>query len=113
MSTTAHAAPLLLVLPAFAAWSYCSEQQPGSEQNQRYVWLLLVVAAALSLLRLRALPERLEARAFDAAAGLRQRRELFVPLWLSALLVCSLPIERVLQRLLGYQLQQQLFVSQA
>lgn len=112
--------PLLLALPVLVAWSYSSEQQPGSEQNERYVYGLLAVSAAIATLGrllglrpLQRLTRALDAYALSAWAGLRQRRELRTPLWLTALFVFSLPLERLLQRLCGYQLQQQLFVAEA
>lgn len=87
------AAAVLLMLPgggalcasaaglalALAAWSYASEQLPGSETNLRYASHVLAAGATLRLIGqvlrvhpLRATPLMLEAYALRTLAGLHQ-----------------------------------------
>lgn len=98
---------------ALFAWSYSSEQLPGSESNRRYAFALLALSALVRLagqvLRvnvLGALTLALDVYALATLAGLRQRRRAVSPFWLALLFAFSLPLERIVQRLLGYGLQQ-------
>jgi exosortase len=106
-------AGVALAVAALALWSWCSEQQPGTEPNRRYAFALLAFSAAVrlvgQLLRVNliaALTLAIDVYALATLAGLRQRRRAVSPLWLSVLFAFSLPLERAAQRLVGYGLQQ-------
>lgn len=109
----AQGAGVACAVAALALWSWCSEQQPGTEQNRRYAYGLLALSAVVrlvgQLLRVNvvaALTLAIDVYALATLAGLRQRRRAVSPLWLSVLFAFSLPLERVAQRLVGYGLQQ-------
>ncbi|MFP5305486.1 MAG: archaeosortase/exosortase family protein [Gammaproteobacteria bacterium] len=102
-----------LAVALLALWSWTSEQQPGSDSNRRYAYALLALSALVSLvgqlLRVNvvgALTLALDVYALGTLAGLHARRRAVSPLWLSVLFALALPLERVLQRLAGYALQQ-------
>lgn len=102
-----------LAVLGLGLWSYSSEQQPGSDQNRRYAYALLILSALIRLLGqllrvnvIGALTLTLDVYALATLAGLRQRRRAVSPLWLSLLFAFSLPLERVVQRLVGFGLQQ-------
>ncbi|MGB1561840.1 MAG: exosortase T [Sinimarinibacterium flocculans] len=102
-----------LAVAALFLWSWASEQQPGSAQNRRYAFALLAVSALVRLvgqvLRVNvigALTLALDVYALATLAGLRTRERAVSPFWLSLLFAFSLPLERVVQRLAGYGLQQ-------
>ncbi|MGH8444472.1 MAG: exosortase T [Solimonas sp.] len=104
---------LALAVSALAAWSYTSEELPGTGLNQRYAWVLLAASAAVrfagQLLRVNvigALTLAVDVYALATLAGLHQRRRAVSPFWLAVLFAFSLPLERVVQRLAGYALQQ-------
>ncbi|HUS24817.1 MAG TPA: hypothetical protein VM369_07700 [Candidatus Binatia bacterium] len=95
---------------ALLAWSRLSELQPGTDLNLRYACALLAACACVRLLgqglRIRPLcaPARsIEVYAIATLAGLHQRP--LSPWTRSLLTVCSPPLERVLQRLVGLGLQ--------
>jgi exosortase/archaeosortase family protein len=102
-----------LAVLALGLWSYSSEQRPGSDQNRRYAYALLTLSALVRLvgqvLRVNvigALTLAVDVYALATLAGLRQRQRAVSPLWLSLLFAFSLPLERVVQRLIGFGLQQ-------
>ncbi len=102
-----------LAVLALGLWSYSSEQRPGSDQNRRYAYALLTISALVRLvgqvLRVNvigALTLAVDVYALATLAGLRQRERAVSPLWLSLLFAFSLPLERVVQRLIGFGLQQ-------
>ena len=102
-----------LAVLALAAWSFTSEQLPGSEPNRRHAYALLALSALVrmagQLLRvneLGALTLSVDVYALGTLAGLHQRRRAVGPFWLALLFAFSLPLERVVQRIAGYALQQ-------
>lgn len=101
-----------LTVAALALWSFTSARRRESPDTTRALWLLVIAAsvrAAGQLLRvnvLGALTLALDVFALATLAGLAHRRRAVSPGWLAALFALSLPLERVLQRALGYGLQQ-------
>jgi exosortase/archaeosortase family protein len=101
-----------LAAAALALWSGTSARRRPPEEGNRALWLLALAAsvrAAGQLLRvnvLGAMTLAVDVYALATLAGLARRRRAVAPGWLAALFALSLPLERVLQRLLGYGLQQ-------
>lgn len=103
-----------LAAAALALWSGLSarRRELGGPASSRALWLLAgaaAVRAAGQLLRvhvLGAMTLAVDVYALATLAGLGQRRRAVSPGWLAALFALSLPLERVLQRVLGYGLQQ-------
>ena len=100
-----------LAVLLLALWSALSPRRAGPESN-RALWLLAAAAlvrAAGQLLRINvlgALTLSVDVYALATLAGLAQRRRAVSPGWLALLFALSLPLERVLQRLVGFGLQQ-------
>lgn len=100
------------VVVLLALWSFTSPLRYGAPDSGRAIGLLAVsagVRAAGQLLGvnvLAALTLAVDVYALASIAGLSQRRRAVSPFWLSALFMLSLPLERVLQRAVGYGLQQ-------
>lgn len=101
---------LALALLTVLSWSWLSEQQPGSDANHRYAFLVLALSALLAALgriplgrRATHLGAPLEAYALETIAGARRRP--LSRLGTSALSALAWPLERVVQRLLGMVLQ--------
>lgn len=102
-----------LAVLALGAWSYTSEQLPDSEASQRRAYALLALSALVRMagqvLRINvlgALTLSLDVYALASLAGLHQRKRAVQPFWLALLFAFSLPLERVVQRIIGYGLQQ-------
>ena len=101
-----------LAVAALALWSFSSALRREPPDTTRALWLLVIAAsvrAAGQLLRvnvLGALTLALDVFALATLAGLAHRRRAVSPGWLAALFALSLPLERALQRVLGYGLQQ-------
>lgn len=101
-----------LLVAVLAAWSGSSARRRATGNAHRALWLLALAAAvraAGQLLRINvlgALTLAVDVYALATLAGLGQRRRAVAPGWLAALFALSLPLERVLQRALGYGLQQ-------
>jgi exosortase/archaeosortase family protein len=101
-----------LTVAALALWSFSSALRREAPDTNRALWLLVIAAsvrAAGQLLRvnvLGAMTLALDVFALATLAGLAHRRRAVSPGWLAALFALSLPLERVLQRALGYGLQQ-------
>lgn len=96
-----------------AAWSYTSTLLPEAPGSQRYAYGLLLASAVVrlagQLLRVNvigAVTLALDVYALSIIAGLPSRRRPLSPGWLAVLFALSLPLERIVQRLLGYGLQQ-------
>lgn len=94
-------------------WSLGSPRQRDSH-GQRHRALLLLAASAcirlagqvLAIHVIGALALVVDSYALGLLLGLAQRRRPLSPFWLSVLFACALPVERILQRTLGYALQQ-------
>lgn len=101
-----------LAVAALALWSGTSTRRRETPDARRALWLLAgaaAVRAAGQLLRINvlgALTLAVDVYALATLAGLGQRRRAVAPGWLAVLFALSLPLERVLQRVLGYGLQQ-------
>jgi exosortase/archaeosortase family protein len=101
-----------LAVAALAAWSGSSALRREVPDARRALGLLVAAAAvraAGQLLRvnvLGALTLAVDVYALATLAGLAHRRRALSPGWLAALFALSLPLERALQRVLGYGLQQ-------
>jgi exosortase/archaeosortase family protein len=101
-----------LAVALLAAWSGASALRREVPDARRALGLLIAAAAvraAGQLLRvnvLGALTLAVDVYALATLAGLAHRRRAVSPGWLAALFALSLPLERVLQRVLGYGLQQ-------
>ena len=98
-------------------WSVSSKRQQGlsdleKARNQRVAWLLLCVATAvrvagrvLAVNALGALVLPLDMYALGRMAGLHQRTRAVAPGWLAVVAALSLPLERMLQRVVGHGMQ--------
>lgn len=101
-----------LAVAGLALWSGSSARRRETPDATRALWLLALAAgvrAAGQLLRvnvLGALTLAVDVFALATLAGLGQRRRAVAPGWLALLFALSLPLERVLQRAVGYGLQQ-------
>jgi exosortase/archaeosortase family protein len=101
-----------LAVAGLALWSGLSARRREASDATRALWLLALAAAvraAGQLLRvnvLGALTLAVDVFALATLAGLGQRRRAVSPGWLAVLFALSLPLERVLQRAVGYGLQQ-------
>jgi exosortase/archaeosortase family protein len=101
-----------LAVAGLALWSGLSARRREAPDATRALWLLALAAtvrAAGQLLRvnvLGALTLAVDVFALATLAGLGQRRRAVSPGWLAVLFALSLPLERVLQRAVGYGLQQ-------
>src|SRR5581483_7362721 len=104
---------IALTVVALAAWSWTSALVPEATGSQRYAYGLLVASAGVrvvgQLLRVNVLGATtlaLDVYALSIIAGLDRRERALSPGWLAVLFAMSLPLERAVQRLLGYGLQQ-------
>ncbi len=104
---------IALTVVALAVWSWTSALVPEAPGSQRYAYGLLVTSAGVraigQLLRVNvvgATTLALDVYALSILAGLDRRERALSPGWLAALFAMSLPLERAVQRLLGYGLQQ-------
>ena len=101
-----------LAVAALALWSFSSARRGEAPDRTRALWLLVIAASVraagqlLGVNVLGAMTLALDVFALATLAGLAQRRRAVSPGWLAALFALSLPLERVLQRALGYGLQQ-------
>ena len=93
-------------------WSASSPLR-AQAARQSLAWSLLIVTAlvrlagqVLAINTLSALTLALDAYALGLLLGLAQRQRALAPVWLSLLFLCSLPLERIAQRVIGYGLQQ-------
>ncbi len=94
-------------------WSLTSPRKEVPGRHQRLALLLLAATAMLRLAGqvlavniLGALALVVDVYALGLILGLQQRQRPLSPLWMALLFACALPLERVLQRTLGYGLQQ-------
>ena len=101
-----------VVCVAFA-WSVSSPRaSEGSERRRRALGLLIASAAVrlasrlLAINMLGALTLVIDVYAIGTLANLDRRLRAVSPLWLAAAFAFSLPLERVVQRLIGFPLQQ-------
>ena len=100
-----------LGVAALAIWSLSS---PRMAEHRRHKGVVLCLGAtavvrlaseALGINVLGAATLAIDVGALAAWAGLSQRRRAVSPLWLAALFMFALPVERILQRTVGYLLQ--------
>jgi Transmembrane exosortase (Exosortase_EpsH). len=113
---------VFLVVAALFAWSLTSPRQSLSPHRNspengllagpRLAWVLLAFTALVRLAggllavnTIGALALALDILALGLLAGLAGRRRAVSPWWLAALFVLSLPVERVIQRTIGFGLQ--------
>ena len=95
-----------------AVWSV-SSPLCVAPTRQRLAWGLLIATAlvrlagqVLAINTLSALTLALDVYALGLLLGLAQRQRAVAPAWLALLFLCSLPLERIAQRVIGYGLQQ-------
>lgn len=93
-------------------WSLSSPRRSEAVLPSRYAYAILFASAGVrlcgQLLRvnvLSALTLAVDVYALATLAGTDRRERSLSPAWLSLLFVLSLPLERVVQRVLGYALQ--------
>jgi len=104
---------VFLLVTALLAWSLGSPRQQASGGHLRWALLLLLATALVRLAGqllavnvVGALALVVDVYALGLLLGLQHRRRTLSPLWLALLFACALPLERILQRTLGYLLQQ-------
>ncbi len=92
-------------------WSFSSPRLDPGRTSQNF-WLLLLFTAVvrlagkvLAINSLGALALVLDTLALALACGLARRRRALSPWWLAALFALTLPVERLIQRALGFGLQ--------
>jgi exosortase/archaeosortase family protein len=102
---------VFLTATALFFWSVSSPLEQGRGSG-RYAWAILGFTALIRLLggllainTVGALALALDVLALGFLAGLARRQRAVSPWWLAALFVLSLPVERVMQRTIGYGLQ--------
>ena len=106
-----HGFLISLCAAAVFIWSFRSPRTDSGAPEQA-VWLLFLFTAAVRLAgkvlavnTIGALALVLDVLALGLAAGLARRRRAVSPFWLAALFALSLPVERLIQRALGFGLQ--------
>ena len=99
------------VVAALFVWSATSERT-GPKTSARHAYYLFAATAlvrlagrVLAINVLGALALAVDVFALGLLFGLHRRKRAVSPFWLSVLFVFSLPIERIIQRLVGYGLQ--------
>ncbi|MEJ2608926.1 MAG: exosortase T [Candidatus Thiodiazotropha sp.] len=104
---------VFLVFSLLLLWSLTSPRKEVLGRYQRRALMLLATTAMLRLAGqvlaihiLSALALVVDVYALGLILGLQQRQRPLSPLWMALLFACSLPLERILQRTLGYGLQQ-------
>lgn len=104
---------VFLLFSLLLLWSLTSPRNQVSDRQRRRALLLLAATAMLRLAGqllaihiLGALALVVDVYALGLMLGLQQRQRPLSPLWMALLFACALPLERVLQRTLGYGLQQ-------
>lgn len=97
---------------ALFAWSVSSESQGTDPRHRRWAYGLLLATAAIRLVGhllainvIGALALTVDVFAVGLLLGLGQRARAISPFWLATLFAFSLPLERIVQRLVGYALQ--------
>ncbi|MGI9332958.1 MAG: exosortase T [Gammaproteobacteria bacterium] len=107
-----HGLWLGLAVAVLIAWSVSSPRaRPAAPGRRRGLGLLAASAAVrlggqlLGVNVLSALTLAVDCYAIGLLLGLDERRRAVSPAWLAALLALSLPLERVLQRVIGFPLQ--------
>ncbi len=104
---------IFLLFTVLLLWSLSSPRQRTSRRHYRTALVLLTVTALIRLAGqllainvIGALALVVDVYALGLLLGLDRRRRPLSPLWLALLFACALPLERILQRTLGYALQQ-------
>jgi exosortase/archaeosortase family protein len=101
------------VVAALAAWSASSRQVDRTPRDERFAIGLLCAAAivrfvgqVLAIDTIGALALVIDVYALARLAGLGRRARALSPLWLAAAFAFALPLERIVQRSIGYPLQE-------
>lgn len=101
------------IVVAILLWSVSSPLVEPSGVGRRWAYRLFVASAAVRLASralavnvLGAMTLVVDVYALGLLFGLDRRRRAISPIWLAAAFALSLPLERVVQRLLGFPLQQ-------
>lgn len=105
---------VFLLFAALLLWSLTSPRQPVATPAGQRLALGLLLASALARLTgqllainlIGALTLVVDVYALGRLLALDQRRRALSPFWLALLFACALPLERMLQRTLGFALQQ-------
>ena len=102
---------VFLVVAGLFIWSLTSSRLVHANHSQA-AWGILVCTAlirlaggVLAINTIGALALALDVLALSLLAGLPQRRRALSPWWMTLLFTLSLPMERILQRVLGFGLQ--------
>lgn len=109
-----HGLPVFLLVIALVLWSFSSPRiSNSSAQRQRLALLLLAVTALLRLSgqvlavnTIAALALVVDVYALALLIGLDQRKRALSPAWLALVFAFALPLERIVQRTIGFSLQQ-------
>ncbi|MCP4044028.1 MAG: exosortase T, partial [Gammaproteobacteria bacterium] len=108
-----HGLPVFLMVVALFSWSLSTPRLRPDPRARRFALYLLVATAVIRLLgqvlavnTLGALALVVDIYALALLSGLRWRRRPLSPFWLAVVFSFSLPLERILQRTIGFGLQQ-------
>lgn len=108
-----HGLPVFLMVVALFSWSLSSPRRSQDPGVRRYALYLLFTTAVIRLFAqvlavntLGALALVVDIYALALLCGLRWRRRPLSPFWLAVVFSFSLPLERILQRTVGFGLQQ-------
>ncbi|MEE4379419.1 MAG: exosortase T [Candidatus Competibacteraceae bacterium] len=108
-----HGLPVFLLVLLLFGWSLTSPQQIIDERQRPWALGLFMLTAlvrlsgqVLAINTLGALILALDVYALGLLAGLHNRRRSLAPGWLAVVFIFALPLERVIQRSIGFVLQQ-------
>ncbi|KZL18645.1 Transmembrane exosortase [Pseudovibrio axinellae] len=112
-SYSSSGAIYLFVIGGLLLWSLSSPIERDTGNHRQTVVLLLVASAFIRLISqvfainvVGGLALAIDVFAIATLLRVGERQRALSPLWLSVLFLFSLPIERIVQRLLGYPLQE-------
>ncbi|MEZ6023716.1 MAG: exosortase T [Hyphomonadaceae bacterium] len=101
------------VVAALAAWSASSPRTDAAPRDDRLAFALLAATALvrlagqlLAINTIGALALVIDVYALARLAGLERRKRAASPLWLATAFAFALPLERIVQRSIGYVLQE-------
>jgi exosortase/archaeosortase family protein len=107
-----HGFVYFIAVATLAAWSLSSERQAIPGQNERIAVLLLSATALIRLIAqvsaidtIGALALVIDVYALARLAGLQHRSRALSPFWLAVAFAFALPLERIVQRSIGFLLQ--------
>ncbi|NJN45640.1 MAG: exosortase T [Candidatus Competibacteraceae bacterium] len=108
-----HGLPVFMLVLLLFGWSLTSPLQVLDERQRRWALGLFMLTAlvrlggqVLAINTLGALVLALDVYALGLLTGLHNRRRSLAPGWLAVVFVFALPLERVIQRSIGFALQQ-------